>query len=117
MNQQPAKISSELLEQLINREFCELSNEVTEKLKNLNSDSEAGRRRIAAAILKLANGELNELNQLIKQANSDYRDVIAWAEYPRVFKAGFGELTDEEELQANKADWKEYQNWLNGNNL
>lgn len=117
MNQQPAKISEQLLEQLINREFSELSNEVTGKLKNLNSDSEAGRRRIAAAILKLANGELSELNQLIEQANSDYRDVIAWAEYPRVFKAGFGELSEQAEHKANEADWNKYQDWLNGTDL
>ena len=79
----------------------------------MKSDSESGRRRIAVSILKLAEGNINELDQLVKQANIDFRDILAWAEYPRVMKAGFGELTAEEEKFANKADWDEYQNWLN----
>lgn len=113
MNNQPIQISSELLEQLIKREFGERYIEVTEQLKQVNSDNESGRRRISAAILKLANKRQGHLERLIQRANSDFRDIIAEAEYPRVFEAGFGELTDEEERDANEADWNEYQNWLN----
>jgi transposase len=113
MNNEPTKISSELLELLINREFADRSTEVPEQLKQVKSDSESGRRRISAAILKLANRSRERLEQLIQRANSDFRDIIAQAEYPRVFEAGFGELTEGEERKANEADWKEYQNWLN----
>lgn len=113
MNTEPATISPELYEHLINREFGELYNEVTGRLQQVNSDSESGKRRIGAAILRLANKNISRLEQLIKRANSDFRDIIVEAEYPRVFDAGFGELTDEEERKANEADWNEYQNWLN----
>lgn len=114
METEPAKISPELLEQLIAREFHEHLNEVTEKLKLINSDSETGRKRISAAVLKLAKKDISQLNQLIDRSNADFRDVVAEAEYPRAFKAGFDHLTDEEERKMDEEDWNEYQNWLNG---
>ncbi|VXD11132.1 conserved hypothetical protein [Marinoscillum sp. 108] len=114
MNNEPTKISSELLELLVNREFGERSIEVSEQLKQVKSDSESGRRRISAAILKLANRSQERLEQLIQRANTDFRDIVAEAEYPRVLEAGFGELSDEQEQQANEEDWNEYRNWLHG---
>ena len=82
MNNEPTKISSKLLELLINREFGEQSLYITEQLQRVKSDSESGRRRISAAILKLTNRSLERLDQIIQRANSDFRDIIAEAEYP-----------------------------------
>lgn len=39
--------------------------------------------RILLAILKLSEGDLSRLSQAAESALIDYRDVLAWAEYPR----------------------------------
>ncbi|MEQ8522651.1 MAG: hypothetical protein RIB86_18535 [Imperialibacter sp.] len=93
MSTEPARISPELFEHLIRREFGGLSNEVTDLLQLVNSDSESGKRRIGTAILKLANKNVSRLEQLIKRANSDFWEIVAEAEYPRAFEAG---LTEQE---------------------
>ena len=112
--QQVAKISTDLLSKLILREFPNDIELVTSKLEQVNSDSEAGQRRISAAILKLANRELNELDSLIDKANFDFRDIVAAAEYPRNSQHMFGERATKEQLQSEyQNDWEDYSMWLN----
>lgn len=111
--QPSAKISEELLEQLINREFPSSKNEVTEKLKLVNSDSTAGTRRISAAILKLTNRDFGKLDSLIQQANQDSRDILSAAEYPRISEEGFigfNSRTESQNKELYLADWNEYSN-------
>ena len=43
-------------------------------------ESEPVRVRVAA--LKLCRGQLAELENVVAHAKRDYRDVLAWAEYP-----------------------------------
>ena len=75
-----------------------------------------GRRpspRVCLAVLKLADGDVDELRHYTKIAIDDYRDVIALAEYPRYFR---------EVVNANVAepvqyaiiddDWNQYREWL-----
>jgi hypothetical protein len=38
--------------------------------------------RVQLAILKLADGDLAKLGEMIVIAKRDYRDVLSWAEYP-----------------------------------
>jgi hypothetical protein len=40
------------------------------------------RQRVQLAILVLASRDVEALEQLIDDANLDYRDVLYWAEYP-----------------------------------
>ncbi|MBL8897378.1 MAG: hypothetical protein JNM84_07110 [Planctomycetes bacterium] len=72
----------------------------------LNDDGKHA--RIAAAILKLANGDLARLYQMIDAAEGDWRDVLAWAEYARYCAAPMGANRDAEQ----EADWREYQDWF-----
>lgn len=119
MTQKAAKVSTELLDQLIKREFPKNIELVASKLEQVNSDSKAGQRRISAAILKLANRELNALDSLIEKANYDSRDILSEAEYPRISDEGFIGIetrTDSENLELHSADWNEYSNWLNQSN-
>jgi hypothetical protein len=113
MSEQPiAKISPELLARLIEREFPNTAVLVTEKLKLVKSDSEQGRRRISAAILRLASGDFEKLDSLIHKANYDFRDIISAAEYPRNAIHGFARQTYRKEKSQYQADWKDYTTWL-----
>ena len=47
-----------------------------------------GAARVQLAILVLADGDLNKIEQLVTAANEDYRDVLYWAEYPEESGAG-----------------------------
>jgi hypothetical protein len=55
-----------------------------EVLERLRKGYTAGRERcrVQAAILVLADGDFNDLHQLVDAANQDYRDPLCWAEYP-----------------------------------
>jgi hypothetical protein len=44
--------------------------------------------RVRLAILVLANGDVREVERLVRAANTDYRDVLYWAEYPEQSGAG-----------------------------
>jgi ABC-type siderophore export system fused ATPase/permease subunit len=55
--------------------------EVAELLKRFPGNSEQGRKRVHLAILKLSQGNKEELARLVNVALTDYRDVLYWAEY------------------------------------
>jgi len=68
--------------------------------------------RVQLDILKLANGKMDELQQAIKSAKSDYRDIISMAEYPSSRWDTF-ELPAEEKKQIYSKDWQQYLAWAN----
>ena len=69
--------------------------------------------RVRLAILKLAAGDLEILQKHTETACRDYRDVIAWAEYPGYAELPFDpQLTNEVRAKAIADDWKRYQDWL-----
>jgi hypothetical protein len=68
--------------------------------------------RVRAAILKLANGDLERLREALDIAIRDYRDVLAAAEYPRYNREVFGNV-DEATLQnVTDQDWNQYSEWF-----
>ena len=108
-----AKISNAELEFLIERDFLENMDLVKRKLNKIQSDSQNGKNRIGAAVIKLANSDLKKIDELINKANEDSRDIISNAEYPRVSKYGF-EFPNEKELRTDFLnDWNEYVEWKN----
>lgn len=110
-NQPVAKISNAELEFLIDREFPKNTDLVKLKLTEIQSDSQNGKNRIVAAILKLAKSDLNKMDFLINKANEDFRDIVSEAEYPRASRNGF-ELPNEKELRTDYLnDWNEYLEW------
>ena len=64
--------------------------------------------RVHMACLKLAAGNVAELEQYVQRACVDYRDVLAWAEYPAYMKAD----TPEARGEAMEADRRQLQEWL-----
>ena len=68
--------------------------------------------RVALASLKMADGDLGRLQAALAVAKDDYRDVLAWAEYPEYMRSvpGPGRPPDVERVI--EADWRQYQAWL-----
>jgi len=111
-HQPVAKISDQLLDTLIERDYKSNAAIVKTKLNTIHSDNQAGKNRIAAGVLKLANKDFDALDELIKKANEDGRDILLWAEYPRCAKIGFDELDKKQMKQIYLDDFIEFSNWL-----
>jgi hypothetical protein len=77
--------------------------------------SETGRDRVHLAILKLSEGQLERLPDLVAAAKVDYRDIVAAAEYPGQLRLGFvgmRELSPEERRALRRQDKAQYRKWL-----
>ncbi len=108
-----AKVDSKTLERIIQREFGNRASEVKQKLLQITSNIPDSKNRISAAIIKLADKNINAIDNFVEVSNNDYRDVLAKAEYPRCFTLGFGEMGKSKMKQIFLADWRDYLNWLN----
>jgi hypothetical protein len=116
MKSQPiAKVSEDDVERIIKRDF---TNEKSETIMNIfyeyKSESIQGRNRVLISILKLSDGDINKLRKYVEIAKTDYRDVIAWAEYPNYFENTMknNKLSQKEIEKLYDLDWQEYQKWF-----
>ncbi|HXV59705.1 MAG TPA: hypothetical protein VEK15_03360 [Vicinamibacteria bacterium] len=81
--------------------------------------SESGQTRIRLAMLKLAAGSLDKLEELLEDAQRDFRDVVAAAEYPEALRSKHlrGPHLSPEEQREREAirqrDRRQYERWLN----
>ena len=80
----------------------------------LGSDSPEGRARVQLAVLKVAGDEQTKIPGLVAAAQRDFRDVMAWAEYPEELRtipgvAGAGEID-----AIRRRDRAQYLRWLRG---
>jgi len=69
------------------------------------------RARVALAILKIAGADRQQLENWTSAANADYRDVLAWAEYPRLMQAG-ARIDPRRRQQLAAEDERAYAAWL-----
>ena len=75
---------------------------------------EQERERVQIAIIKLSQGDLDNLRENVKAAKNDFRDVLAYAEYPEEMKKETWKMTDQEETsRIRERDRKQYLDWLN----
>jgi len=78
---------------------------------------ETGRERVQLAILKLSQGKRDRLPDLVKMAKVDWRDALAYAEYPEEMKTGpikMRELSPQETRAIRQRDKRQYKKWLKG---
>jgi hypothetical protein len=68
--------------------------------------------RVRVAVLKLSDGSLERLQALIAHAKRDYRDVLAWAEYPEEMRNLTWRLPVAEQARIRTADRVQYLAWL-----
>lgn len=73
--------------------------------------------RVHLAILKLSGGDPEKLQHNIEAAKIDYRDVLAWAEYPEQMNTGASSFNSSSEVIAaiRTRDRDQYQAWLSEN--
>jgi hypothetical protein len=92
---------------------------VNECGRNLPLKADATSRsldQIRLAIIKLANGNLDELRQHVQTAKSDWREVIVAAENPEEWSIGFSEsekLDEKTRREIAARDRQQYLDWLN----
>lgn len=79
-------------------------------LGSYESTSAEARQRVQLAAIRLSQGNLERLADLMSVARLDYRDVLAPAEFPRQMRTTPGAITAE--MVA--ADRAEYDAWLDG---
>ena len=116
MNQPIPKVTDADVERIAVRDFgnAQLS-QVMEILQEYGKQewNRPGGPRVRLAILKLANGDLEQLSMHTKIAIQDGRDVLSLAEYPRwTAEVGFDEVSRKVERAVIDEDWKQYREWL-----
>ena len=68
--------------------------------------------RVQVAVLKLSDGQPDRLRQMLTHAMNDYRDVLAWAEYPAQTVSPVTGLTAAQKTELIQADEGQYLAWL-----
>lgn len=71
--------------------------------------------RVQLAIVKLSEGDIEKLKEKIILAKTDYRDVLAYAEYPEEMKISYKEMRDipaEKAKAVRERDREQYLKWL-----
>ncbi len=110
MAQKPAVLGYDDIKRIAKRDFPQLDFvEVESVLRLYDADVKESKNRVFAAILKLADGNVESLKYYTQAARVDYRDVIYWAEYPSYSDAAL----KGKKGQSNVDDWHQYQTWLN----
>ena len=115
VHQRHPDLSEHEVERIVRRDFPEQFDVVMLVL----SEYASGRfprecSRVQMSALRLAQGDLKALRRHIADAERDYRDVLAAAEYPEYMRAGsrLPTLSREEQRRIVKSDWEQYQKWL-----
>ena len=75
---------------------------------------EQERERVQVAILKLSDGDMQSLKESVEAAKQDYRDVLAYAEFPLEMKSETWKLDEQKAKEIREKDRKQYLEWLNG---
>ncbi|MFN7139131.1 MAG: hypothetical protein ACK4UN_07325 [Limisphaerales bacterium] len=102
------KVSGHDVERVIARDF---GPDQALEVRRLFDEQPRQSSRVKLAILKLSGGDLNKIREWLSVARSDFRDVLALAEYPG-YRFDTGDLPDEERQKIIDSDWKQYEAWL-----
>src|SRR5215472_8851466 len=68
--------------------------------------------RVQVAMLMLSKGSIEELQRLVTAAKRDYRDVLAWAEYPEELRLPTWRMPADQVREIRLRDRKQYKDWL-----
>ncbi len=116
MNPRIPDVSRSDVERIIRRDYPETQVEgIVEMLNRLSFGSiPLNVHRIRLAVLKLANGNREEIRRYIQVALTDFRDVLTLAEHPNYSQDVIpGVRLPQKRLeQICEQDWQQYQDWL-----
>lgn len=116
MREQPVpKVDRADVERIVRRDFpADAFEEILGILDRYRSDhGPSAGARVQLAALKLADGNREALRRWVNEAQMDYRDVLAPAEYPRYMRRVAGPSQPRDVDDIIEADWHQYQAWLN----
>ncbi len=88
-------------------------NENAEKIVSILNSSQSNDERTQLAIIKISKGNLENFYYALEAAKSDWRDVLAWAEYPEEMANDTWKMDVEEVKKIRERDRRQYLNWLN----
>jgi len=109
MDQPIPSVSSSDLARVVERDYpIDVRAEIAALL---DAYGDADAVRVKLAILKLANGDASKVRHYVTAATQDYRDVLAWAEYPGLMDKGWP-LPAQTRDGVIAADWEQYEAWL-----
>jgi hypothetical protein len=110
MDQPVPHVSSADLARILQREFPgEAQAEVATLLEAYDGQEAV---RVMLAILKLAGGHVSRVREYLEAAGEDYRDVLAWAEYPEFIKDAYKGVPAKTPDASIARDWEQYETWL-----
>jgi hypothetical protein len=116
MKQPVPEISEADVNRIVRRDFpFEQFDTVMSVLNEYGTeDWQRGVNRVRLAVLKLADGDMQALRREIDAAIRDYRDVVAYAEYPEYMQkvSPTTDLSEEDREIIMREDWTQYQAWL-----
>ena len=69
--------------------------------------------RVQLALIKLSDGNVDKLREFIEVAKIDWRDVLAWAEYPEEIMLPTWRMEREKVTKIRQRDRQQYLDWLN----
>ena len=116
MREQPVpKVDRADVERIVRRDFpAGVFEEILGILDRYQSDhGPSAGARVHLAALKLADGNREALRKWVEDAQRDFRDVLADAEYPRYMRTVPGPSQPRNVDEIIEADWRQYQTWLN----
>ena len=105
------------VERIVRRDFPEQQYETVMGVLKVYARGRLAKEcsRVQLAALKLAQGDLRQLPFHINDAQRDYRDVMAAAEYPAYMTVPvlrISSLSRKEKLRIIQSDWDQYERWL-----
>ena len=105
-----------VVQKMIRREFPhQRETEVFDILRAYNPEDEELSCRIRLDALKLSEGSLPKLQQLIEVANQDFRDIVLPAENPRLLEMdvdAYADSSEDEKDQIANNDLNDYLTWI-----
>ncbi|MBN1425556.1 hypothetical protein JXA88_13460 [Candidatus Fermentibacteria bacterium] len=115
MNDSPRSVVQRKLTQIFRDNASRVQAEAILHRHSLEPQQTGG-DRVLLAILKLSDGDLEKLRRVAAIAMSDWRDVVAMAEYPEMLRigAGIGQLDSQTRRAIRNRDLRQYHRWLHG---
>ena len=116
MKQPVPEVSRDDVERIMERDFRVDQVEMVKTILGEYTEVNPNRSyRVQLAVLKLADGNIEKVRSNIETAKRDFRDVLAYAEYPEYFATinPGREYSIEEKNRIIENDWKQYTDWLN----
>jgi hypothetical protein len=102
----------ELVTRVVERLFPPAERAAALGLVERYADDDSEPARVRLAVLKLSEGRLDLLEHYVMAASRDYRDVLAWAEYPEEADQPTWRLPAAEVRRIREADRARYLAWL-----